>query len=95
MLTVTTDFQAIEADGACWILRYNGVDLDKIAREQGICQGDRVILDAFEDFEVVGTLDFKFVAALNRDGWVAYPDWSTRTECGSTEHLSTTTRARA
>jgi hypothetical protein len=78
MLRVFTDFQAVGPDGYVWILRYNDADLDKHVDDLKLAKGDRVLLDAHEDFEVSGTLDFKYVEYLGREAWVAYPDWSTR-----------------
>ena len=75
-----TDFQAVNPDGFCWILRQEIVDpLDKI-NDLGLKKGDRVVLDACEDFQVLGVLDFRFVDDLGREGWVALPDWSTRVD---------------
>jgi hypothetical protein len=78
MLRLFTDFQAIGPDGYCWILRHNGADIQEKANSLNISKGDKVILDAHEDFVVIGTLDFKYVEYLGREAWVAYPDWSTR-----------------
>jgi hypothetical protein len=80
MIKLYTDFQAIEDDGACWILKYGQSDMERHADELHLSNGDTVLLDAYEGFEVLRTLDYKFVRALGRDGWVAYPDWSTRVE---------------
>jgi len=80
MIRVFTDFQAIESDGSCFILTYEDGELAERVQELGLAIGDRVVLDAHEDFEVTGTLDFKFVQALGKETWVAHPDWSTRTE---------------
>jgi hypothetical protein len=80
MIKLFTDFQAIGPDGCLWILRHNDEELGEGADKLKIARGDKVILDAHEDFEVIGTLDFKYVEFLGRDAWVAYPDWSTRTD---------------
>jgi len=80
MLRLFTDFQAIEEDGALWILKYCQCNVDEVADDLHIAKGDRILLDAHEDFVVVGTLDYRFVKMLGRPGWVAYPDWSTRKE---------------
>jgi hypothetical protein len=79
MIRIFTDFQAIDSDGSFFILRIDHTDLETQAQALGIKVGDRVILDAHEDFELLGTLDFKFVDMLGRKAWVAYADWSTRT----------------
>ena len=76
-----TDFQAVEPDGACWILKNaNNEEIDIQREKLNISVGDRVILDAHEEFEVQAVLDFKYVTALGRDSWVAYPDWPSRRE---------------
>ena len=80
MIRVFTDFQAIASDGSLFILRIDHEDLERQAQNLGIKVGDRVILDAHEDFELIGTLDFKFVDILGKEAWVARPDWSTRTD---------------
>ena len=78
MLKLYTDFQAVDDDGACFILKHDRLDGEHCAEEVLLAKGDQVILDAHEGFEVLGTLDFKFVPVLGRQTWVAYPDWSTR-----------------
>jgi len=81
MLRLFTDFQAVEPDGACWILKdHNNEDIGTQLEKLNIAIGDRVVLDAYEEFEVQAILDFRHVTALGRDSWVAYPDWSTRNE---------------
>lgn len=81
MLTLFTDFQAIDSSGCCWILRLqDGTDLQEMASALKIRKGDRCILDAHEDFIVLGTLDIKYVSFLARKAWVAHPDWLTRTD---------------
>jgi hypothetical protein len=79
MIRLFTDFQAVGPDGYLWILRYKDDELSKETDDLKIAIGDKVILDAHEDFEVIGTLDFRYVEFLGREAWVAYPDWSTRT----------------
>jgi hypothetical protein len=78
MLRVFTDFQAVDLDGACFILRHEGTDIENFVSSFNLSKGDRVVLDAYEDFEVIGTLNFKFVELLGKQAWVAYPDWATR-----------------
>lgn len=78
MQRLFTDYQAVGPGGYCFILKDdNNVDVDQ-AKDLTLVKGDKVILDAHEDFEVLGTLDFIFVEYLGREAWVAYPDWSTR-----------------
>ena len=80
MIRVFTDFQAIDSRGSLFILRVDHEDLERQAQTLGIAVGDKVILDAHEDFELMGILDFRFVDILGREAWVAHPDWSTRTD---------------
>ena len=78
MLRVYADFSDRDRDGACWLLNYQSVDLaDQVAALE-IKRGDKVTLYQDEDdFEVVATLDFRYVDVLARETWVAVPDWST------------------
>ena len=78
MIRVFTDFQAVDRRGDFFILKIDREDLERQTQALGIRVGDKVILDAHEDFELIGTLDFKFVEILGRETWVAHPDWSTR-----------------
>jgi hypothetical protein len=78
MLRLFTDFQAIDPDGCCWILKINEEDNREGENSAIFKKGDKVILDAYEDFELIGTLDYKYVEYLKRDAWVACPDWSTQ-----------------
>jgi hypothetical protein len=78
MLKLYTDFQAVDADGACFVLKRDQSDAEHYTDELQLSKGDKVVLDAHEGFEVLGTLDYKFVQVLGREAWVAYPDWSTR-----------------
>jgi hypothetical protein len=78
MIRVFTDFQAIDSSGALFILKVDHEDLERQAQTLGIKVGDQVILDTHEDFELMGTLDFRFVDSLRREAWIAHPDWSTR-----------------
>lgn len=76
MKRLYTDFQAVE-NGACWILRdAKGVEGDALR----LTVGERVILDAHEDFEVTGIIDHRHINLLGRSTWVAFPQWDTRTE---------------
>jgi hypothetical protein len=78
MLKVFTDFNARTSNGMCWILKYDGSDLGKKIDELGLARGDKVQLFQDEDdFEVVAVLDYRFVDILQREAWVAVPDWST------------------
>lgn len=78
MYKIFTDINARTSDGMCWVLKYRGEDLDQLISPLKLAKGDKVILYQDEDdFEVVATLDFKFVPILARDAWIAVPDWST------------------
>jgi hypothetical protein len=78
VLRVWTDFNARTQDGVCRILMYNDLDLELQVASLRLMKGDKVRLFQDEnDFEVTGTLDFRFVDVLEREAWVAVPDWST------------------
>ncbi len=82
MLRVYADFNSRTSDGACFILLYNGRDLEAQVATLNFSRGDKVILyqdDA--DFEIEAILDVRHVDALNRDCWVAIPDYSTLVRC--------------
>lgn len=78
MLRLFTDFQAVDPDGCCWILKIGGEESTERENSTIFGKGDKVILDAYEEFELIGTLDYKYVENLKRDAWVACPDWSTQ-----------------
>jgi hypothetical protein len=72
MIRLFTDFQAVGPDGCLWILRHKDDELlSKEINDLKMTKGDKVILDAHEDFEVIGTLDFRHVEFLGREAWVA------------------------
>jgi hypothetical protein len=78
MLKVFTDFNARTVDGVCWILVYQGSDLDERTDELHLRKGDKIILfQDKDDFEVTATLDVRYVDVLGRVALVAIPDWST------------------
>lgn len=78
MLKLYTDFNDQTNDGLCWILYYNSKVLESQVSQLNLKPGDKVILYQDEgDFEVVATLDFRWVDFLGREAWVAVPDWST------------------
>lgn len=80
MLKIYADFNSRSADGACWILVYQGIPADESILEVG----DTIILFQDEDdFEVEAVVDFRFVSELGRESWVATPDWSTKRRIGS------------
>jgi len=86
MLKVFTDFIARSADGVCWNLKYEGVDLEKRIDDLKIIVGDKVRLFQDEnDFEVIAVLDCRFVDVLKRRAWIAIPDWSTLTNYDDSE----------
>lgn len=82
MIRIFTDFQAVDSRGSFPVLMIEHEDgyeeLEHHAKILGIKVGDKVILDAHEDFELTGVLNFRFVDLLGRESWVADPDWSTR-----------------
>jgi hypothetical protein len=78
MIRVYADFNDRTPEGGYWILQHDGTDIDAKASELGLSVGDHILLyQDDDDFEVVATLDFRFVDAIGHQSWVAYPDWST------------------
>jgi hypothetical protein len=75
MLKVYTDFNEMTRDELCWVLWYEDRPLSDQIEELGLGRGSKLTL--YQDFEVTATLDFRFVDALERETWVAIPDWST------------------
>lgn len=79
MLRVYSDFNARTPDDACWLLLYKAVPLAGQIQVLGLTAGSTVILFQDEDdFEVLATLDRRYVDILGREAWVAIPDWSTK-----------------
>jgi hypothetical protein len=80
MLRLFADFNDRTQDGKCWNLMYEGASVDdKILRP-----GEIVILfQDNDDFEVQAEVNFVFVSELERDIWVAIPDWSTKKNISS------------
>jgi hypothetical protein len=80
VIRVYADFNDQTSDGGYWILQFDDVPINDKITEMGLSNGDRVLLYQDEDdFEVEATLHYKFVDAINREGWVAYPHWATLT----------------
>ena len=80
MIRIYADFNDQTADGGYWILQSDDAPLEEKITEIGLSSGDHVLLyQDDDDFEVEATLHHKFVDAIGREGWVAYPDWSTST----------------
>ncbi len=78
MLRVYADFNSRTSAGECWILTYAGENLDEQVKKLQLAKGDRILLYQDEnDFEVIATLDFKYISLLLREAWVAAPDWTT------------------
>jgi hypothetical protein len=78
MLRVYTDFNSEAPEGYCWLLLYEGQDLESRIGQLGLGKGDLVLLYQDEDdFEVTAALDHIHVHVLGRDAWIARPDWST------------------
>ena len=58
--------------------RYVRGDLAVKVAHLGLSIGDQILLYQDEDdFEVIATLDFRFVENIGLSTWVAYPDWTT------------------
>jgi hypothetical protein len=78
MIKVYADFNDKTPDEGYWILQHDGIDLAAKVSQLGLAIGDQVLLYQDEDdFEVVATLDFRFVDSIGRGSWVAFPDWTT------------------
>lgn len=78
MLKVWTDFNSSTNGDVRWLLKFRENDLAQQIDELELRSGDRIILfqDA-DDFEVVATLDVRYVDVLGQEAWVAIPDWGT------------------
>lgn len=77
-LKVYADFNAGTIDDAYFILWHRHRRLEDQIGELQLSKGDKVILYQDEDdFEVIATLDFRYVDVLSGEAWVAVPDWST------------------
>lgn len=80
MIRIYADFSDQTVDGGYWILQSDGAAIEEKITEIGLSNGDHVLLyQDDDDFEVEAILKYKFVDAIGRDGWVAYPNWSTLT----------------
>ena len=80
MIGVYADFNDHTADGGYWILQFDNEPIETKITEVGLSSGDQVLLyQDDDDFEVEATLHYKFVGAIGREGWIAYPNWSTLT----------------
>ena len=78
MLRVFTDFNATTNDDLCWLLIFREKHLAEQIDQLKLRRGERIILfQDDDDFEVVATLDVRFVEILGRETWVAIPDWGT------------------
>lgn len=78
MFRIYTDFNASTTEDLCWLLKFRETDLATQIDELDLKTGDRIILFQDEDdFEVIATLDIRYVDILGRDAWVAIPDWDT------------------
>lgn len=78
MKRVYADFNARSEDGACLVLYYDEKPIEDSVGNNGLSDGDRIVLYQDEgDFEVHATLEKRSRPELNRSSWVAIPDWST------------------
>ena len=67
MIKVYADFNDKTPDDGYRILQHDGTDLAEKVSQLGLSVGDQILLYQDEDdFEVVGTLDFKFVDTIGR-----------------------------
>jgi len=80
MIRIYADFNDKTADGGYWILQFDDMPIEEKITEMGLSSDVHVLLyQDGDDFEVEATLDYRFVDVIGREGWVAYPDWSTLT----------------
>ena len=81
MLKIYADFNDETVNGEYWILYlYDEKLKDKLEdkmKELNISEGDKVILTQDNDFEVIATLQYRYVDVIRRIALVAIPDWST------------------
>ena len=78
MIRIYADFNDKTADGGYWILQSDNAPIEETVAEIGLVSGDHVLLyQDHDDFEVEAALQYKFVDALGREAWIAYPDWDT------------------
>ena len=78
VIRIYADFNDETADGGYWILQTDNAPIEEKITEIGLSRDDHVLLYQDEDdFEVEATLQYKYVDAIGREGWVAYPDWDT------------------
>lgn len=93
MLRVFSDFNARTPEGVCWLLSYNRVPLEDQVQELGLGVGSKIVLFQDEgDFEVTATLGYQHVDILDREAWVAIPDWSTIKDADIPGELGKTTK---
>ena len=75
MLRVWCDFNSRTPDGLLPVLYYNDQALQTQIATLGIIKGMQVCLYQHEDdFDVIATLDFRYVDLLKREDWIAVPD---------------------
>jgi hypothetical protein len=78
MLKVFTDLNTRTSDGVCWNFKYDHTELEKRISDLKFNIGNKVQLFQDEnDFVVTAVLDCRYVDILQREAWVAVPDWST------------------
>ena len=78
LIRVFTDFNAMTPDDVCRILIYEEVELEKQLGNLHLSVGDKVTLYQDEDdFDVVATLDYRYIEVLAREALVAVPNWIT------------------
>jgi hypothetical protein len=77
MLRIYADFNSGTKADEFFILRHDRVDGPELATET-VKNGDRVILFQDEDdFEVEAVIFYRFIETLEKEAWVAVPDWKT------------------
>jgi hypothetical protein len=82
MIRVYADFNARTLDGDCFILYYEGIELENCIERLGLTKGSRITLHQddmgpFSSFDVEAVLTYGYVEQLQREAWTAKPDNST------------------
>ena len=75
MRRLWADFNSRTPDGFLTVLQEGERDLAECAVDLGIKDGDKVVLYQDDgDFEIVGTVEYRYHEALGCAAWLARPD---------------------
>jgi hypothetical protein len=78
MIRIYTDFNARTTEGECFLLFVGEKKLADCVGDLNLHVGDLVVLYQDDgDFEVEAELKYQRVELLNKDDWIAAPNWST------------------